>query len=286
MPGYGRPVRAYTPHGGSFHYRTHAIADAVIMGVERLLSYTTDIFLFESRYIGDCFRKNIGEPRRLVRFVVNGVKPDEFAPIRHDSDAAEFLYVGELRAIKGIDTLIDALALLVDRRAAIQTALPRLVLVGNGPDAKKLADYAASSNLGHLVSFAGALPARKAFERGHILVVPSWAESLPYIVLEASAARMPMIATDVGGINEIFGPYRNRLIACDDPALLAATLERALQSPEDVLEREAGLLSEFVATKFTIDAMAEAVLAGYAEALARKYPHRGTASASIVLPSQ
>jgi glycosyltransferase involved in cell wall biosynthesis len=117
-------------------------------------------------------------------------------------------------------------------------------------------------------------------------VVPSRAESLPYIVLEASAARMPMIATDVGGINEIFGPYRDRLIACDDPALLAATLERALQSPEDALDRDAELLSEFVATKFTIDAMAEDVLAGYAEALTRKYPHRGTASASIVLPSQ
>ncbi|TAL77121.1 MAG: glycosyltransferase family 1 protein [Beijerinckiaceae bacterium] len=286
IPGYKGVVRAYTPHGGSFHYRTRAITNAVFMGVERLLSCVTDIFLFESNYIGDCFREKVGEPRRLVRFVVNGLKPSEFAPIEHDSDAAEFLYVGELRAIKGIDTLIDALALLVDRRAAIQAALPRLVLVGSGPEAQKLADYAASNNLGHLICFAGALPARKAFERGRILVVPSRAESLPYIVLEASAARMPIIATDVGGINEIFGPYRKRLITCGDPAVLAATLERALQRPEGELDSEAELLSEFVATKFTIDAMAEAVLAGYAEALARKYPHRGTASASIVLPSQ
>lgn len=286
IPGYKGVVRAYTPHGGSFHYRARPLVEATFMGAEKILARATDIFLFESSYIGDCFRKKIGEPRRLVRFVVNGLKAAEFAPVEHDSDATEFLYVGELRAIKGIDTLIDALALLVDRRAAIQTALPRLVLVGTGPEAQKLADYAASSNLGHLISFAGALPARKAFERGHILVVPSRAESLPYIVLEASAARMPMIATDVGGIHEIFGPYRERLIACDDPAVLAAALERALQRPEGELDREAELLSEYVATKFTIDAMTEAVLSGYAEALARKYPHRGTASASIVLPSQ
>ncbi|HEY5225809.1 MAG TPA: glycosyltransferase family 4 protein [Methylovirgula sp.] len=286
MPGRGGPVRAYTPHGGSFNYRTHPIIEASFMGVERILARATDLFLFESAFIGKCFREKVGDPHRLIRFVVNGVRPAEFAPIVHDADAAELLYVGELRAVKGIDTLIDALALVAARRVAIGAVPPRLILVGSGPEEQKLADFAISRNLGHLVSFAGVLPARKAFERGQILVVPSRAESLPYIVLEAAAAQMPMVATNVGGIGEIFGPYRDRLITCNDPTILAATIEAALQRPRSELEHEAQLLAAFVATKFTLDAMAEAVLDGYTEALVQKDPHRAATSAALVLPSR
>jgi glycosyltransferase involved in cell wall biosynthesis len=286
MPGYGKPVRAYTPHGGSFNYRTHWVIEAAFMRVEWMLARATDIFLFESVFIGDCFREKVGDPRRLIRFVVNGVRPAEFAPIKHDADAAELLYVGELRAVKGIDTLIDALGLIATRRAAIGATPPRLVLVGSGPEEQKLADYAISRDLGHLVSFAGVLPARKAFERGLILVVPSRAESLPYIVLEAAAAQMPMVATNVGGIGEIFGPYRDRLITSNDSTILAATIEVALQRPRSELEHEAQVLAAFVATKFTLDAMAEGVLAGYAEALSCKDPHRVATPASVVLPSR
>jgi glycosyltransferase involved in cell wall biosynthesis len=56
------------------------------------------------------------------------------------------------------------------------------------------------------------MPARKAFALGHLAVVPSRAEAMPYIVLETLAAGKPMIATAVGGIPEIFGP--------DSPALV------------------------------------------------------------------
>ena len=47
------------------------------------------------------------------------------------------------------------------------------------------------------------MPAREAFRLGRTLVVPSRAESLPYIVLEAAAAGLPLLASDVGGIPEI-----------------------------------------------------------------------------------
>ncbi len=51
---------------------------------------------------------------------------------------------------------------------------------------------------------------------GRMLVIPSRAESLPYVVLEAAAAGLPIIATEVGGVPEIFGPQSARLVPADD----------------------------------------------------------------------
>ncbi len=62
-----------------------------------------------------------------------------------------------------------------------------------------------------------------------MLVVPSRAESLPYIVLEAGAAGLPMIATNVGGIPEIFGPDAGDLIPPGDPGGAGDAIAAALQ---------------------------------------------------------
>lgn len=285
MPGFQGPGRAYTPHGGSFNYRSHPIVDVGLMAVERLLIHGTDIFLFESAFIRRLFHERVGETQKLVRTIANGIKPAEFLPVIANADAAEFLYVGELRAVKGIDTLIDALAIIA-RQQSHHVAPPRLILVGSGPDEARLAAYALTRNVGHLVTFAGALPAREAFRLGRILVVPSRAESLPYIVIEAAAAQVPMVATDVGGIGEIFGPYRDRLIACGDPEILAVRLAQTLTRADNELQNDAAKLAGFVATKFTIAGMADAVLAGYAEALERKHGRRDAPAPSFALPSR
>ncbi len=271
-----KPIRAYTPHGGSFNYRSGLLMERTYMTIERLLTAGTDVFLFESNYIAQQFRRRIGPTAKLTRIVYNGLGPDEFAPVPVNPGAADFLYVGELRAAKGIDTLIDAIALISQGATR-----PRLVLVGSGPDEAKLIEHAVSRGVGEQVTFAGVKPAREAFRLGHILVVPSRAESLPYIVLEAAAAEIPLVATDVGGVNEIFGPYRDRLIVPDDPQLLAATLKKALARPADQKSAESRALADFVKTKFKISDMADAVLAGYAEALA----NRRTPANSFVVPS-
>ena len=80
------------------------------------------------------------------------------------------------------------------------------------------------------VSFPGPMPIRQAFRLGRILVVPSRAESMPYVVLEAAGARVPMVATNVGGIPEIFGPFADRLGPCDDPADLARRIGAMLDA--------------------------------------------------------
>jgi glycosyltransferase involved in cell wall biosynthesis len=113
------------------------------------------------------------------------------------------------------------------------------------------------------------MPARSAFARGRFLVVPSRAESLPYIVLEGAAAGIPMLVTRVGGIAEIFGPDACGLIAPGDPGALARALSQALGNPS-AAANQAQRLRERVRASFTIDTMTRAVLAAYREALARR----------------
>ncbi len=270
LPGLVRrenpPVRGYTPHGGSFNHIAAPMVQATYMGVEKLLAAVTDMLLFESIFIANRFHERIGETSSLVRIVQNGITPEEFVPVTPDGSAADFLYVGELRSAKGIDTLIDALALLSRRLGRPFN----LNLVGSGPDQEKLELQARVRGVATQVAFKGALPARRAFALGRILVVPSRAESLPYIVLEAAGAQIPMVATNAGGIGEIFGPYRDRLIPCDNPIMLADAMQETVTADSILVRSQAEELAAFVATRFSVSMMADSVIAGYRDAFLRR----------------
>ena len=266
LPRGSGAVRAYTPHGGSFNYRPGSPIHRVYMTIERLLASATDIFLFESAFIEGCFHKYVGKTNALTRVIVNGIAPAEFTPVAPNSDAADFLYVGELRVAKGIDTLLEALAGVRDATGV----KVRAVLVGSGPDECLLTAQATRLGLQEQISFAGAMPARAAFKLGRTMVVPSRAESLPYVVLEAAAARMPLISTNAGGIPEIFGPFKSRLIAPNDPELLKQEMLRMLHSDEAQTAREIAGLAAFVKQRFSIENMADAVISGYRAAIDRR----------------
>lgn len=267
LPGAPRTKCAYTPHGGSFNHRPGSLFHAAYMSAERLLARRTDAFLFESAFIQERFRKYVPNKGALERIVLNGISAAEFLPVQAAPDAADFVYVGELRSAKGIDTMLEALALVGARTGRP----PRAVLVGSGPDRGQLTNQANRLGLARLVSFAGQLPVRQAFSLGRIMVVPSRTESLPYVVLEAAGARMPLIATNVGGIPEIFGPFSERLIPCDDVERLAGAMLDSLWASDERRRTETEELGQFVASKFTIAKMVDAVMAGYCEALGRPF---------------
>jgi glycosyltransferase involved in cell wall biosynthesis len=214
-------VRVYTPHGGSLHYRWGSPVGFVYLAAERALMPRTDLFLFESQYGRDTFCRKIGEPGRRARVVHNGVGAEEFAPVATAAQATDLVFIGELRHLKGVDVLIAAIA-----KSARAGRKLTATFVGDGPDRAAFAAQAAP--LGEAVDFAGALPARVAFARGRLLVVPSRAESLPYVVLEAAAAGVPLIATQVGGVPEIFGPDAANLVSPGDPAALARACARRI----------------------------------------------------------
>lgn len=256
-----RPVRAYTPHGGSLHYAKTSPTGYLFLAFERFLARRTDVFLFESDYGRRIFTEKVGPPSGIVRVVHNGVAEDEFSPISPAIDAADFLFVGELRALKGIDTLLDALV-----RIAAGPDGPRAVIVGAGADAETLAQRSRDLGLEDRVTFAGPMPARSAFSLGKCIVVPSRAESLPYIILEAAAARLPIVATNVGGIPEIFGDQSARLVPPGDPAALAGAMGRILSDP-DTARLDATKLATDIADRFSVEGMADQILNAYVTAL-------------------
>lgn len=281
LPFSGRAIRAYTPHGGSFNYKPGTISNRAYMFAERVLERGTDLFLFESAYIAGRFREEVGVTKKLTRIVLNGISDAEFQPVSQKEDAAEFVYVGEWRSAKGIDTLIDALALI--RKDCNLT--PRLFLVGSGPDEQILIDRASARGVAEQIRFVPPMRAREAFALGRAMVVPSRAESLPYVVLEAAGARIPLIATNVGGIPEIFGPYSERLIPADRPDLLAKALFRTMSAAREKLRAEADELATFVVTRFSLSGMADGVLAAYRDALAQKRQAPRSLGAAFARPS-
>jgi glycosyltransferase involved in cell wall biosynthesis len=272
MPALFSPGRdyatAYTPHGGSFNYKPGSTEHRVYMSVERLLERATDMFLFESRFIAGRFEAHVGHmPRTDHRIVLNGVSEAEFEPIDHSEAEFDLVYLGELRSAKGIDTLIEALAQLKKRDALT----PRILIVGSGPDEAELRAMTASRGIAGQCVFEPPGPIRRALSRAYVMVVPSRAESLPYVVLEAAAAAQPLIATDVGGINEIYGPaHRQRLIPANDPKVLAGAIRTMLS--RSIVERraEAADLAVHVRRNFRIDAMVDGVDAAYRAALAAR----------------
>lgn len=259
--GAKRAVRAYTPHGGSLLFGHETLAGRFYLATERLLMLRGDLFLFESAYSEAIFRGKIGNPRGLVRVVHNGVSRAEFAPIALRPDATDLMFIGELRPVKGIDILIDAIALLHREGRAVTSTF-----VGDGPDRSALQAQVERNGLTRAVRFLPAMPARDALALGWVMVAPSRAESLPYVVLEAAAAGKPLITTKVGGIPEIFGPLSGVLVPALDVPTLARAIRRALDHPEEAVDT-AQKLRQRVAASFSVESMVDGVLSAYADAL-------------------
>jgi glycosyltransferase involved in cell wall biosynthesis len=263
-PNLPRAVRVYTPHGGSLVYSPGTLRGGFYRKLEWLLIGRTDLFLFESSYAAELFRAKIGRPRAMVRVVRNGVGDAEFSAVNAQPDATDVVSVGELRPVKAIDVLIEALAAL--KRSGRRVSA---TIAGEGPQGAQLKAQAQRLGVADLIRFVGYRPAREAFAMGRMLIIPSRAESLPYIVLEAGAAGMPIIATKVGGNPEIFGAQADHLITPDDSAALVGAISAALDDPGEI-RRVAHAVRTRVHDEFSATTMVERGLAAYRETLAMR----------------
>jgi glycosyltransferase involved in cell wall biosynthesis len=214
-----RVARVYSSHGGSLHYDEDTLTGKVFFQIESLLERLTDQLLFVSQYELATYTKKVHAPRAPFSVIYNGLQAGEFEPSKLNADAADFLFIGMMRALKGPDIFIDAVSRLSKETDRNITA----VMVGDGEDRNEYIAKVHALGLADQITFHMPMPAREAFPMARAIVVPSRAEAMPYIVLEALAAGKPMIASAVGGIPEIFGVGSYALIK-PDPAELAQKL--------------------------------------------------------------
>jgi glycosyltransferase involved in cell wall biosynthesis len=249
----------YTPHGGSLNFRPGSLEQRILLMVERGLESITSGLIFESAYAAEVYRSRVKAKGAPQRVIPNGLRPADFTLAKPSATATDILFIGELRRIKGVDILLEALAEFKSGHPVTAT------IVGSGPDSEQLKAKAAALGLDHLVTFTGAMPAREAFALGRIMVVPSLAESFPYVVLEAAAAGLPLISTNVGGIPEIVAGTDTGLIAPESVPALVDALNATLGDETAAADRARRLRAK-VERCFTVAAMTDAVLNFYVEA--------------------
>ncbi|SFO25021.1 Glycosyltransferase involved in cell wall bisynthesis [Bradyrhizobium sp. Ghvi] len=255
-------IRIYTPHGGSLHYPLNTLKGEFYSRLERTLMDSTDLFLFESAFARDTYQRIVGTPKGVVHCVFNGVTPEEFESVVIADDATDLAYVGEFRHIKGADLLIDAVARLHQNGKKVT-----LTLGGDGEETAALKAQVERLGLVDAIRFIGHVKARYGFSKGRLLVVPSRGDSMPYVVIEAGAAGIPMIAARVGGIPEIFGPESPGLFAASNVEAMAEAIAAALADAQATAQR-ACALRERISAHFSQQAMVDGVLAGYRDAFA------------------
>jgi glycosyltransferase involved in cell wall biosynthesis len=201
-PLHPRTPVVYTPHGYAFagHF-SRELERSAYREIERLLARLAD------RVVCVCeaearLARTVG-PAERVRVVHNGIEPAGAGPV--DRRVAELAQDGPvvcaltlLRPGKGIETLLDALPEVLARRPRA-----RIAIGGDGPDLQALRARARRLGVAGAVNFLGRSPDPLSLLRGaHAFVHPSWAESFPYVILEAMSLGLPIVASDVGGVSE------------------------------------------------------------------------------------
>jgi glycosyltransferase involved in cell wall biosynthesis len=127
-------------------------------------------------------------------------------------------WVGRLSHEKGLDLLLDALALAEDDEID-------LAVLGDGPERQRLMRQARTLGIDPRVVWCGTVPgADRFFPAFDLLVLSSRTEGSPIVLLEAMSACVPIVATEVGGVPETVSPSTALLVPPEDPVALATAI--------------------------------------------------------------
>jgi glycosyltransferase involved in cell wall biosynthesis len=176
------------------------------------------------------------------------------------------LNVARLSREKGQAELIKAVALL---RSVQPSRSLRLLIVGEGPERGRLERLAAVSGASECVTFVGhQSDVTPYYTLADMVVVPSYTEGSPNVVLEALAAGLPVVATAVGGIPEIISSSRAAvLVKKNDPISLACSIARLLDN--ESLRAELSRAALNLASSYSPQAYCDFMLSLYRDCLSR-----------------
>lgn len=174
-------------------------------------------------------------PERVRPVVVPfGVDTRTYAPgPRNDARAVVVGTVKTLAPVYGIDVLIRAFALLVERTPG---AMLRLRIVGDGPSRGELQELVVDQGVEQLVEFAGAVPHAQVLaelQRMDVFCALSRQESFGVAVIEASACALPVVVSDAGGLPEVVKDgVTGRVVPRNDPGAAASAMAQLVSSAD------------------------------------------------------
>lgn len=175
------------------------------------------------RHIADTF----GVPADRLQVIPCGIDTDWFTPGVPDTHPPLIVCVARLRAVKQLDLLIRACAILRDDGTAF-----RCVVVGEGPERQALERLCGQLRLDEHVEFAGAAEqsgVRGWWQRAAVAVLSSRSEGMPVSLMEAASCGVPAVAPAVGGIPELVAHGITGLVVPPaDAFAMAAALRRLL----------------------------------------------------------
>jgi glycosyltransferase involved in cell wall biosynthesis len=256
-----------TSHGGDLQAGHARLTRAGLHQRHVLAVEGADKWVAISRHTRDGLLRLCPWPEKLVA-IPNGVDLDRFAaPVRRPpgldlGDGEYVLFLGRLTRRKGVDLLLRALAHVPDDEPV------RAVVAGAGEEEAALRGLAEGHGLGARVRFVGRVVGD---EKAHLLqnalcvVVPSrgW-EGFPVVVLEAYAARTPVIATHIPGLADLVQPGRTGwLVSPEEPQALADALCRAYRRRDEL--RQIGEQARQRAAEHSWDVIARRHLRLYEE---------------------
>jgi glycosyltransferase involved in cell wall biosynthesis len=212
-------------------------------------------------------------PRRKITVVQNGIDVDRFSAgvpslkesVRYNGKLVVG-YVGRLVEGKGLDVLLRAAKELIQRMTNVE-----FVFVGEGPKRESLQTLAARLGVHDHVSFMGPrsdLP--DLYASFDVFVLPSLREGMPLVVLEAMAARKPVVATRVGAIPTVVTDEQTGLLVHPGSAEeLQRAIHRFLSGP-DMCHQFGERGHDLVKRQFSSQSMAECYLTVYGNVLSRR----------------
>lgn len=185
-----------------------------------------------------------------VSVIYNGTR--DFKLIPRGSEIFTVGAISELHKIKGLDILLKAWAKFIKGRKA------HLVIVGEGEERPNLENMANNMDISDSITFRGFVEnARSILGDFDIFCLPSRSEAMPYSLLEAGSAELPVIATNVGGVPEVIENGLNGiLVKPEDSEALFSSLA-LLAGDENLRKRLGENLKATIKEKFSFEQMAE-----------------------------
>lgn len=189
------------------------------------------------------------DPASTFLMIPNGVETDRFRPIdRPANPKITVLFIGRLIRRKGFQRVIKALP----RLGELAKQPFEIEVVGSGAFQQTLDDLAQERGVSDLIRYVGTVPydrLEKSYQEADIFVLTSLYEGMPAVILEAMGCGLPIVASDVGGNNEIVKEGENGfLIPGDDGEKLARDLATLINDPE--LRRRLGKRSRTMALNY------------------------------------